>query len=77
MTTTFTVDYEKPVDGEFEPDTKEFTGKTQAMNFAAEQYQSVDYRVEDEANDYIEIDRGYVNAETGELVSLKKDKRRF
>lgn len=65
MNITYTVHYEKEVDGEYDNFTKTFTNKERALAFATEKYASVEYEKD-------EKEFGYVNVITGELMPYRK-----
>lgn len=62
---TYTVPYEKLVDGEHESENKDFTDRQKALDFAKEKYSYVLYEKETG-------ETGYVDVTTGELLPNKK-----
>lgn len=70
MVTTFSVNYDQFTGEGTTPAIEEFTDKKEAMNFALDKRRHVDYTIEDDKNNYKEIDFGYIN-DSGEMISLK------
>lgn len=66
---TYTVKYERQVDGEHENDTKDFKSVDDALKFAKEKYSSVDFQIEDENGDLLAS--GYVGVNDKKLHGAK------